>query len=277
MAEEERKTKAQRRAEARAERKRKEQEAARAQKQASIRNAVIAVAVVAVVALVSVPALSNLFGGEEGGVVVPQAQALEARESAGCEMVVENETFGEPTHLDPETAPPADALYANAPVRPTVSGPHFANQSRTISGIPNQPLDERQVTPNLEHGALVVWYDPAQVDEATVADMEEWMQDRLDMGYQSRAGGSIFVSPYDGDISAPIAMRMWGFALDCQEWDSTAADSMLIDYYGTHGFAPEANLSPYPEGALTYGTGEDTGTEAPSDTAEEPTDATTEG
>ena len=263
MAEEERKTKAERRAEARAERKRKEEEAAQAQKRASIRNAVIAVAVVAVIALVSVPALSNLIGGDGEGVVVSQAQALEARESAECEMVVENEPLESREHLDPQTAPPADALYSASPVRPTTSGPHFQNQSGAVSGVPNQPLDERQLTHNMEHGALVVWFDPEQVDESTVADMEQWLQSRLDMGYQSQAGGNVFVSPYSGQMSAPIAMRMWGFALDCQEWNSTVADSMLIDYYGTHGFAPERNLSPYPDGALTYGS--DDGSEAPSE------------
>ena len=263
MAEEERKTKAERRAEARAERKRKEEEEARAQKRASIRNAVIAVAVVAVIALVSVPALSNLIGGDDDATVIPQAQALEARESAGCEMVVENQPLESREHLDPQTAPPADALYADAAVRPTHSGPHFVNQSGAVSGVPNQPLDERQVTHNMEHGALVVWYDPAEVDDATVAEMESWLQSRLDMGYQSQAGGNVFVSPYDGEMSAPIAMRMWGYALDCQEWNSTAADSMLIDLYGTHGFAPERTLSPYPDGALTYGSGD--GSEAPSE------------
>lgn len=274
MAEEERKTKAQRRAEARAERKRKEEEEARAQKRASIRNAVIAVAVVAVIALVSVPALSNLIGGDDDAAVVPQAQALEARQSAGCEMVVENEPLENAEHLDPQTAPPADALYANAGVRPTHSGPHFVNQSGAVSGIPRQPLDERQVTHNMEHGALVVWFDPEQVDESAVADMESWLQSRLDMGYQSQAGGNVFVSPFDGPMEAPIAMRTWGFALDCQEWNSTAADSMLIDYYGTNGFAPERSLSPYPDGGLTYGSDEDggegaeDGTEAPAEPSE---------
>lgn len=285
MAEEERKTKAQRRAEARAERKRKEEEAARQQKRASIRNAVIAVAVVAVIALVSVPAVMNLVGGDEGTTVVPQAQALEARQSAGCEMVVDNQPLENRDHLDPESAPPADALYGNSPVRPTTSGPHFTNQSGAVAGIPAQPLDERQVTHNMEHGALIVWYDPERVDDSTVSEMEDWMQDRLDMGYQSRAGGNVFVSPYDGEMDTPIAMRMWGFALDCEDWNSTVADSMLIDYYGSRGFAPERNLSPYPDGGLTYGT-DDEGTEAetPADGGEadttepdETTDDATEG
>lgn len=281
MAEEERKTKAQRRAEARAERKRKEEEAARQQKRASIRNAVIAVAVVAVVALVSVPAVMTLLGDDGDANVVSQSAALEARESASCEMVVDGQPLEEAVHLDPQEAPPADALYASSPTRPTTSGPHFDGQSGTVAGVPAQPLDERQVTHNMEHGALLVWFDPDRVDQSTVDDMEDWMLDRLDMGFESRAGGSVYVSPYDGEMDAPVAMRLWGYALDCQEWDRTVADSMLIDYYGTKGIAPERNLSPYPEGSLAYGdpADGDGADEADGDEAAEPgtDDATDEG
>ena len=175
-------------------------------------------------------------------------------------------------------------MYAASPVRPTTSGPHFAQQAGQISGVPNNPLDERQLTHNMEHGALLVWFDPERVDQSTVSEIEDWMSDRTDLGYQSRAGGNIYVSPYDGQMDAPIAIRMWGFALDCEEWDPTVGDSMLIDYYGTRGFAPERSLSPYPDGGLVYGTdgGSETPTEQGSDDASEgdtpsPTPEPTEG
>jgi hypothetical protein len=144
-------------------------------------------------------------------------------------------------------------MYAQSQTRPTHSGPHFAGTNQLLGGVPNDPLDERATTHNLEHGAMIVWFDPDQVDQSTVDEMEDWMLDRMDRGFESNGGGGIFVSPYDGFTSdKPIAMRMWGQALDCGEWDPTVADAMLIDYYGMHGSAPERTLSPYPGGALGY-------------------------
>lgn len=265
MAEQERKTKAERRAEARAERKRAEEEAASQAKKQQVRNGVIAVAVIAVIALVMIPTVQNLFGGEEAENTVSQSAALEAREAAGCEMVVDGQPLPDAQHHDPASAPPADVLYAASEVRPTHSGPHFAGVNEALGGVPTNPLDERSTTHNLEHGAVIAWYDPAEVDDSTVSDMEDWMQSRQEMGFESRAGGNIFVSPYEemtGD--KPIAIRAWGYALNCDEWNQDVADAMIIDYWGTHGSAPERNLSPYPSEALGYADTEVTdNTEAP--------------
>jgi hypothetical protein len=111
--------------------------------------------------------------------------------------------------------------------------------------------------------------------------MEDWMQARQELGFESNAGGNVFVSPYEGMGDKPIAIRTWGYALDCAEWDEDVADSMLIDYWGTHGQAPERNLSPYPSGSLGYaeeGAEVEDNTEAPIEDesdgpVESPTDA----
>jgi hypothetical protein len=265
VAEQERKTKAERRAEARAERKRAEEEAARRAKQQTARNWVIAVAVIAVVALVMVPTVQRLVSGDDSQVTLSQSAALEARSDAGCEMVVDGQPLEDRTHHDPSTAPPADVLYANSQVRPTHSGPHFAQPNSAIGGVPSDPLDERATTHNLEHGSVIVWFDPEAVDDATVSDMEDWMQSRQDLGFEDARGGNIFVSPYEGMAEGtPISIRAWGYALDCQSWSQDVADAMVIDYWGTHGSAPERNLSPYPADSLGYEDAEvEDNTEAP--------------
>lgn len=282
MAEQERKTKAERRAEARAERKRAEEEAAKHAKKQQVRNGLIAVAVIAVVAIVMIPAAMNLFGGgEEAERTISLEGALEARETAGCEMVVDGQPLEDRTHHDPQSAPPADVMYAQSQVRPTHSGPHFAGTNQLLGGVPNDALDERSTTHNLEHGSMIVWFDPDEVEQSTVDEMEGWMLDRMDIGFQSNAGGGVFVSPYD-DITGdkPIAMRTWGQALDCAEWDATVADAMLIDYWGSHGSAPERTLSPYPSGALGYEQDDPQvgdNTEDPTGEGHEPEDVDTEG
>ncbi len=278
VAEQERKTKAERRAEARAERKRAEEEAARRAKKQSVRNGVIVVAVIAVIALVMVPAISGWFGGGEDEVTLSLQGALEARESAGCEMVVNGQPLPDSTHHDPANAPPADVLYGDSQVRPTHSGPHFAGLNQALGGVPSDPLDERATTHNLEHGSVIAWFDPDTVESGTADEMEDWMRSRQDLGFESNSGGNIFVSPYPemtGD--KPIALRAWGYALNCDAWDQEVADSFLIDYWGTHGQAPERNLSPYPRGSLGY-EGEDAvedNTEAPIEN--DPTDGATDG
>ncbi len=266
MAEQERKTKAERRAEARAERKRAEEEAARRAKKQSLRNGLIAALVIAVIAVVMIPAAMSWFGGGEEEVTFSLEAAAEARQTAGCEMVVSGQPLPDSSHHDPATAPPADVMYADAQVRPTHSGPHFAGTRQALGGVSPDPLDERATTHNLEHGAVIAWFDPEAVEDDTVNEMEDWMQSRQELGFESRAGGNIFVSPYPamtGD--KPIALRAWGFALNCDEWNQDVADSFVIDYWGTHGQAPERNLSPYPSGAMGY-EGEDDvedNTEAP--------------
>src|SRR5690606_22530406 len=138
--EQERKTKAERRAEARAERKRAEEEAARQAKRQQVRNAVIAVGVIAVVAIVMIPAAMNLFGSEaDAETTISLEGALEAREAAQCEMVVDGQPLEDRSHHEPQAAPPAEVMYASSQVRPTHSGPHFAGTNQLLGGVPNDP------------------------------------------------------------------------------------------------------------------------------------------
>lgn len=274
MAEQERKTKAERRAEARAARKRAEEEAAKAAKKAQIRNGIVSVVVVGAIALVLIPTFSRVFGGGANAAeTVVRADMPAARQAAGCTMDVNGDTLPDSVHHDASSAPPGDVLYAQSPVRPTASGPHFGQQNGIISGVPSAPLEERALTHNLEHGAAVVYFDADAIDDATVDAMESWMQARLDNGFTGQGAAAVFVTSYEGfaGVSAdkPIAMRAWGFALNCESWDQDVADSFLIDYWGTHGQAPERNFAEYPTEALGYLEDQDS-TEEPADV--EPTD-----
>lgn len=255
VAEEERLPKKERRAQARAERKRKEEEARKEAQRKRLINTGATVGVLVVIAIILIPTFQRFFGGDtEEEIELTAAAVTDAREASGCVVTAENEPQPEPyTHFEPAQAPPADTLYTA--VRPTHSGPHFIQPIAPVNGIPRNPIDERGSTHNLEHGAVIVWFDPERVDGDVQSAMESWQQERADQGFvSSRSGGAVFVSSYDGPFSAdkPIAVRAWGQALDCDEWDETYADGFLIEYYGTHGIAPERTLTPYPEGVLGY-------------------------
>lgn len=272
MAEQERKTKAERRSEAREARKRAEEEAARQKKKDGARNAVITVAVIGVIALVAIPALMGVFNPTDSDVTISTDNAIAARQAAGCETIVDRQPLPDSTHLDPAQAPPADVLYAQSQVRPTHSGSHYAGVSQPVSGIPSSPLDEVLLTHNLEHGSVIVWIDPDGLDGGTESDIESWLRARQSMGFSGSGGGAVFASPYDNfSDDRPIHFRAWGVAMNCDSWDQLAADSFLIDNYGTNGVAPERNLSPYPTEALGYGDANDAD-DGPDDGSTDPAD-----
>jgi hypothetical protein len=255
VAEKERLPKKELRAQARAERKRKEEEARKQAQKKRMINTAATVGVLAVIVVILIPTVQRFFGGDgDQEIELTAAAVADAREAAGCVVTAQNQPQPEPyTHYEPAQAPPADALYTAT--RPTHSGPHFISPISPVNGIPRNPIDERGSTHNLEHGAVIVWFDPDGVDGTTQRAMEAWQQERAEQGFVSpRSGGAIFVSPYDGTFSEdkPIAVRAWGQAIDCDEWDETYADGFLIDYYGMHGIAPERSLTPYPDGVLGY-------------------------
>lgn len=266
MAERERLTKRERRERAREERRRKEEEARKRARRQQMTTAAAGVLVVLAVAWVVVNALGG--GPEAVAIELAQADVDAARSAAGCEVVDERLEFDR-DHYEPASAPPADALYGDQ-VRPTHGGPHFFQTAGLVTDGSSSQLDERATTHNLEHGAVIVWYDPEQVEGDTIAEMEDWSERLNDAGFgNTRSGGGIFVSPYTepGIASGKaVALRAWGIAVDCSRWDEDAAHGFVIDRYGTHGAAPERTLSPYPDGVLDYADAEvSDNTEAPAD------------
>lgn len=266
---EERLTKRERREQARRERK---QKAAEAERQARLRRVWTIVGIVGgAVALAALVILTREPAGETG-IAITAAEAESSWEAAGC---VPQEMFpiGSASHLDESTAPPAGVLY---PVRPTHGGPHFQNQ--LPSGVYDDPVDERATTHSLEHGAVIAWYDPDLADDATVSAIEAWGRDRNRAGFavQPQAGAGIIAAPFpDGiDSGKAVALRAWNAAVDCDDFDETAADTFLIARFGTHGQAPEGSIATYPEGVLFF---EGEPPTLPGSATERPTDAATDG
>jgi hypothetical protein len=168
--------------------------------------------------------------------------------AAGCEVTVDGRPLEDRSHLDAAEAPPPDALY---PERPAHSGRHYGTLLPLPVGAATVPLDERAVLHNMEHGSVVVWFaDDLPLDERRA--VATWRDERADLGFTSPAGGAVFASPMPADITDPpaVAMRAWGVALDCERFDPVVADAFLVDHWGSHGAAPERDLSPYPDESL---------------------------
>jgi hypothetical protein len=254
VAERERLTNKERRALAREERKRKEAEAAAQRKRKTLRNGVVTATVVAVVAAVLLQAF--LGGPDTLGetVLVSSTEAEEARQAAGCEVLADREPDPDRSHFAANAAPAADAIYTD--VRPPHSGPHTESVHPIVTSGASSQLDERPLTHNLEHGAVIAWYDPAQVDGGTANEMGDWAGTLNNNGFRfDRAGTAIFVAPFeDPGISSgkAVAFRAWGTAMDCDEWDETVAHAFVIENFGTHGIGPERMCCSYPADVLDY-------------------------
>jgi len=248
----ERLTSAERREQARAERRRKEaDEAARASRR-RLTSIVVGLVITAFVTWVLWLAFSGGPGDIETPQVVDPAAASDAREAAGCEPMPVD-LSGTATHFAPAEAPPADALYT---LRPTASGPHFERPSSP--GVYRNGMDERGSTHAMEHGAVVLWWDPDVAPSGSVDEITDLAELLNANGFGNpRTGAGIFAAAFEGAFTSgkPIALRAWGAALDCDTWDRVVAEAFVVDHYGSHGISPERTLGPYPEDVLIFGPG----------------------
>jgi hypothetical protein len=253
VAERERLTNKERKALAREERKRKEAEAARQRKRSQLRAGLVTFAIVAVVAAVVLQAFLPDGTDLDDAILVSSSEAEVVRVAAGCELITDREPLTDRTHFENDAAPDPDTIYGE--VRPTHSGPHTIGVHPVLPAADRQ-LDEVSLTHNLEHGTIVVWWDPDQVDGATARSIGDWAQVLNANGFRRDLGGiGIVTAPYeDPGISSgkAVAFRAWGTAMDCDEWNETVAHAFVIENFGTHGIAPERLSAPFPTEVLAF-------------------------
>lgn len=281
MAERERLTNKERRALAREERRRKEAEAAARKKRGQLRNGVITAVVVVVVAAVVFSAFAGGPDAIDDAILVSQAEADDAFDAAGCEILADREPLEERYHFEANQQPGLDTLYPDT--RPTHSGPHVGPGTHPVTASASSQISEAASTHNLEHGSIIAWWDADEVDRSTASDIGGWAETLNANGFRSDRGGvGIMSAPYeDPGISSgkAIALRAWGTAWDCDEWDATVANAFVIENFGTRGIGPERTLAPYPDEVLTYSDAdlEDTPEDqAPTTQMEEPDELTEE-
>lgn len=198
-----------------------------------------------------VAAVVGLRGSDDAGVpadfTVSAAAAAVAEQTAGCEHLDVLPLSPTP-HLDTlEDAPSAEELYPD--LRPTAGGRHLGARIHAV-GVVDEPPDERVTTHNLEHGAVVVYYDPVELPVADVDLVERWGSGWNEAGFdeQGAAGGGVIVAPYDGTFTSgrALALRAWDVAVDCDRFEVPVADGFLARHFGDRGKAPEGHLVPYP-------------------------------
>ena len=125
---------------------------------------------------------------------------------------------------------------------PAASGPHWSTPAAW--GAYATPQNESQVIHNLEHGGIVIWYDPALVDDAQVAELTSYVQSQVASGISGRF--KFLLTPWGGseDLGAAVAVTSWRRLLKLDTLDMDAIRSFADENY-LRG-APEPNGGPAP-------------------------------
>jgi hypothetical protein len=126
---------------------------------------------------------------------------------------------------------------------PATSGPHWGTPANW--GVYSTPQAESQLIHNLEHGGVVIWYDPEQVDAEGVAELEQFVRTQNASGVSGRY--KFIVSPWGGEepLPSPVVATSWRWLLELEEADTAAIDEFAREHYG---LAPEPNGGPGPPG-----------------------------
>lgn len=136
------------------------------------------------------------------------------------------------SELSGQHAPPyiyvQDVTIDGEPARiPPSSGNHFTQQSPY--GFLGTDLIPEAAVHNLEHGSIVIWYQP---DDAVLADQVNQLVKSL--GQQCIVAGSY------SDQSFLLTATVWGRALPLQAYDESQLRAFITEYRGALG--PEAGL-----------------------------------
>jgi hypothetical protein len=118
---------------------------------------------------------------------------------------------------------------------PATSGPHCGQTAQW--GVHATPQMESLVVHNLEHGGIVIWYQPDQVDQAQIDELANYVDRQVQQGQSARY--KFLLSPWAGeDFGHPIAVTSWTWLLYQDEVDLDAIRQFADEHYGD---APEPN------------------------------------
>jgi hypothetical protein len=128
---------------------------------------------------------------------------------------------------------------------PATSGPHWDPSGIANWGAYSTPQNETQLIHNLEHGGIVIWYDPDRLDADGVDALSRYVTTQVSGGISSRY--KFILTPWggDADLPAPIVVTSWRWGLELDEVDTGAIDAFVGERYGV---APEPNGGPGPPG-----------------------------
>lgn len=132
--------------------------------------------------------------------------------------VVATEAFtGQPNHVS------ASELNYD-PSNPPTAGPHTGNSAR--AGFYEQEVGFGPLVHSLEHGAVVIYYDPQQITPEARESLRAFAQQH------TGAWRSVIVMPHPGEPDAAYELTAWEKRLKLQEYDARAVRAFVAEYIG---------------------------------------------
>lgn len=126
---------------------------------------------------------------------------------------------------------------------PATSGPHWDPSGIANWGVYTSPQPETQLIHNLEHGGIVIWYDPEAVSDGDVSALTQLVERQNAQGIGGRY--KWILTPWGGgdELPSPIVVTAWNWLLELEEADTGAIETFADEHYG---IAPEPNGGPGP-------------------------------
>jgi Protein of unknown function (DUF3105) len=128
---------------------------------------------------------------------------------------------------------------------PATSGPHWDPSGIANWGVYTTPQPETQLVHNLEHGGIVIWYDPEALDAESIDALTSYVQNQNGSGLSGRY--KFILSPWGGrePLPSPVVATAWRWMLELETADIDAIDEFARAHYGE---SPEPNGGPGPPG-----------------------------
>ncbi|CAN5577352.1 hypothetical protein BH20ACT21_BH20ACT21_21140 [soil metagenome] len=201
-------------------RKRLAEQARKAQQSQASRRSNLVTAGIAAVVVVAVVALVLSDRPSTPSVSIPDGVAASA---AGCNDV---EQFAEQSrdHID------VGAEHDPYNSTPPTSGPHYGTPADP--GFYPNPLEPEQLVHNLEHGQLVIWYDP-QASASAVEGIQALVEDANSRAQRAGFVEPLLAAPFEGlDSGFDYSLSGWRNLQSCESYSRAAIDDFRAEFQG---------------------------------------------
>ena len=123
---------------------------------------------------------------------------------------------------------------------PATSGQHWSSATAPGPwGVYSTAQPQERLIHNLEHGGIVIWYQPSQLDADGIASLTSYVQQQV-----TTERFKVILTPWGGaDFGHPIAVTSWGWLLYLDSTDTDQVRAFVDDHYQD---APEPNGGPGP-------------------------------
>jgi hypothetical protein len=111
---------------------------------------------------------------------------------------------------------------------PATSGPHWSSATAPGPwGVYNTAQPQERLLHNLEHGGIVIWYQPAKIAAADLSALTTFVQQQV-----TTEQFKVILAPWSGsDFGHPIAVTAWDWLLYLDTADTDAIKTFIGAHY----------------------------------------------